>query len=508
MNFLPISRLGHTVIDNFRIKRIGIGSCFRKVLDITGHGFQNLVHPVVIQNHGIVASIQKALEQGRLNLQRRKHPLLERVFRYHIDYLNLTLLTDTIDTADSLLQYGRIPRNIQIYDKGCSLQVQTGTSCISRDKDPAIRLLPEITYENIALFRRHRSAKRRIADSSLIQFRGDKTCHPLPLAEHHYFLIPALDHIPDDVHRLIHLGIVSCFLVQNVRTVTNHPYLTKQQEHTFPVLVTQKMHASPFGNQLGHRHAETVMQFPLLRGHRHEQILVSPGRQLNLHVSLSAPYQTLLQPLPHDIEILVRHDFSAFVLDRSLLDELVIWSETELVHELHHGIKLFQLVFQRSSGQDYGIIRLNTPGRLGNLRVPVLESLNLIHYDTLSILVARLLHIIAQRMIRNNLIKRIGLIKFLALRRSALHYHGLRVGKPLYLFLPLILKRCRTQHHHRRNQTGLPHQFSRTDCLHSLSESHLISDNGLALPEREPDSLLLIRIQFRMKQIIEIGICQ
>ena len=70
----------------------------------------------VVQEHLVLAAIQHAVEQIGLELELRKHLLLDCTDSYKIDYLNLALLAYSVNPAYTLLQDGRIPRKVQIDD--------------------------------------------------------------------------------------------------------------------------------------------------------------------------------------------------------------------------------------------------------------------------------------------------------------------------------------------------------------------------------------------------------
>ena len=118
-----------------------------------------MIHAAVINDDGIISAIQHALEKRRLEIQCPKHPLLERILRYHIDYLDIAVLPYTVDPAYPLFQHGGIPWQIQIDDQRCRLQVQSGTSCIRGHEHAAIRIVTEIIYQVLPLFRRHRAVQ-------------------------------------------------------------------------------------------------------------------------------------------------------------------------------------------------------------------------------------------------------------------------------------------------------------------------------------------------------------
>ena len=260
------------------------------------------------------------------------------------------------------------------------------------------------------------------------------------MAENHDFGITAFHDIADDIDSFIHLGVVSRFLVENVSAVTNHPHLTEQQQHTFPVLVTEKMHSLPLGDQLGDIDLELIVQLFLLRSHWHEQILVGTVRELDCDIGLAPAEKPLGYALAYLVQIPVGHYLAAAVLHRGVIHELVIWSQAILVHEFHYGIKFIQLVFQRSSGKDHGIVRLYLSRGPGYLAVPVLQPLNFVHYQAFRTARPEDLDVIAQRMIGDYLVERLRLVDFPALVLRPFHDCHVGIRKALNLFLPLVFQ--------------------------------------------------------------------
>ena len=141
---------------------------------------------------------------------------------------------------------------------------------------------------------------------------------------------------------------------------------------------------------------------------------------------------------------------------------------------------------------------------LGNLRIPVLKSLNLIHYKQLSGHLAKHLHIVAHGIVRDDFIKSSRLIQFLTFHRQTFHYNCIRISKFINFLKPLIFQRSRTQNQHRRHQTSLAHKFCRADSLNGLAQSHFVRDNRFTLGKCESDTLSLIRIETRLEQSCHI----
>ena len=150
--------IGHFIVSIFRPDRHDSGKVVRRIRPFTHiirHGLQDIVHPAVVQHHGIIPIVENPLEQRSLDFQCRQHPLLERILRYHIEYLDITALSDTVHTSYALLQNRRIPRQIQIYHPRCNLQIQSRTSSIRGYEHSAGRLVPELLHQSVSFLGRH-----------------------------------------------------------------------------------------------------------------------------------------------------------------------------------------------------------------------------------------------------------------------------------------------------------------------------------------------------------------
>ena len=163
--------------------------------------------------------------------------------------------------------------------------------------------------------------------------------------------------------------------------------------------------------------------------------------QLQGHVLLPAAEQDVVQAFAHRIQPLVAYHLAAFRLNHRIGHKLVIRPQAILVHELRHRIELFQLVFQRCARKHHCIFGLDMPGSLGNLRVPVLETLHLVHDEEVGAQAAHHLDVVAGCVIGHNLIECLRPVELFPLHGIAFHHHGLCVGEPFYLFFPLVFQR-------------------------------------------------------------------
>ena len=75
--------------------------------------------------------IKDTLKKRSFEVEGRQHPLFNSLAGNKIDNLDILFLTDTINTGNTLLENGRIPRQIEIDKYRRNLQIQPCTSGIS-----------------------------------------------------------------------------------------------------------------------------------------------------------------------------------------------------------------------------------------------------------------------------------------------------------------------------------------------------------------------------------------
>jgi hypothetical protein len=66
------------------------------------------------------------------------HAVLDRIFQHEVDSTHHMSLSDSVDTADTLLHPQRIPRHIEVDDHMAELQVQALSAGVGRDQDPDV----------------------------------------------------------------------------------------------------------------------------------------------------------------------------------------------------------------------------------------------------------------------------------------------------------------------------------------------------------------------------------
>ena len=142
-------------------------------------------------------------------------------------------------------------------------------------------------------------------DFLLFQLLGNKSGHALPLTEHHHLFTFFADDVADDIHTLLHFGIISRLLVEDVAAVAYHTHLGKEHKQAFPVLVGQKMEFSPLLYKPHHLLLPLLMHSHLFLCHRHEEILVHSLGHLQLHVFLAAADEDVTQILAYLVQVFV-----------------------------------------------------------------------------------------------------------------------------------------------------------------------------------------------------------
>ena len=116
------------------------------------------------------------------------------------------------------------------------------------------------------------------------------------------------------------------------------------------------MHTVPFEDKPGNRTLELFMNPTLLFSHRHKDILVHTLRHLQRHVSFAAADEDVAQFVLNLIQVLVPYYLPRLVGDDEIVLEFVVRCQAILVNELYYGVKLLQLVLERSAGEDYRIL--------------------------------------------------------------------------------------------------------------------------------------------------------
>ena len=236
---------------------------------------------VVAEEHGIGTTIQHTLEQRSLEAQLRQHILLNGAGGNEVDDLHSMLLTDTVNTADALLQHGWIPGYIEVNDHAGGLQVQTHAARIGTEEHTHTGRRAESLHTFLTLARRNIAMQVGVLHPASLQFLRHQTCHALPLAEDDHFLrTVAGNHasLVEDVHHLLHLRVRTAALIEHKEAVACHSHLRERQQQLLAIHLREEVHTVPFGHETSRLHLQFIVGIQLFLRHRHEQILVDARR--------------------------------------------------------------------------------------------------------------------------------------------------------------------------------------------------------------------------------------
>ena len=144
---------------------------------------------------------------------------------YKVDDLYVALLSQSVYASDALLKHSRIPWQVDVDYSGCNLKIQSGASRVGGKENAAFGIVREVVHHILPLFRWHSSMQILKDYAFLPQLLSHKSCHPLPLTEHHHLFSLLANNVADEVDTFVHLGVVSRLLVQDIAAVAYHPHL-------------------------------------------------------------------------------------------------------------------------------------------------------------------------------------------------------------------------------------------------------------------------------------------
>ena len=156
---------------------------------------------------------------------------------HKVDDLYVVLLTESIDATDALFENGWVPRQVDVDDGGGSLQVQASATCVCGKEYSARWLVHEVVHQVLALLGWHATMQILETYSVLLQLLGDEASHAFPLAEYHHLLALLADDVTDDIDAFIHLGVISCLLIEDVAAIAYHSHLREEEQEALAVFI-------------------------------------------------------------------------------------------------------------------------------------------------------------------------------------------------------------------------------------------------------------------------------
>ena len=223
------------------------------------------------------------------------------------------MLPQAVDASDALFEYSRVPRKIKVDDQRSGLQIQSRTTRIGGEKDPALAVGLKALHHPAPLLRRYSTMQVLESYMPVLQFFRQQAGHPFPLAEHHHLSVRSQYQVVNDIHRLVYLNVVTGLLVKDIRAVAHHSHHVQAEQQPATVHFGEEMMGLPLMNQPGHCLPILLMNVHLLLGDRDEQVLVLALRQLQTDITLAAAYQPLPHPVTDGIQVLIAHHFPRLV---------------------------------------------------------------------------------------------------------------------------------------------------------------------------------------------------
>ena len=110
-----------------------------------------------------------------------------------------------MNPSDALFQTSRIPRRLNIDNRGSSLKVDPHAAGVGGKEYLDIRLIAKFGNQLAAAPRGDSAVKRDIADFHLIEKVADHGGHFFPLAENHDFALFFDDELMKDFLKFLHL---------------------------------------------------------------------------------------------------------------------------------------------------------------------------------------------------------------------------------------------------------------------------------------------------------------
>ena len=207
--------------------------------------------------------------------------------------------------CNPLLKHGGIPRHVKVNDQAGGLKVESGAAGVGREKYTSLGVSIEILGKLPPFGRWHSAMEIFIFYSGPVEFFGQYTCHPFPLAENDGFFVAAFYHGQHELEGFAYFGVEAGFLVKNEGAVAHHTHLAECKQKALAVFFGEKPHGLPFVHQLGYRCLVLVVYLALLARHRHEEYFICALGQLKHYVGLAAADKAVLKPCRYIIELCI-----------------------------------------------------------------------------------------------------------------------------------------------------------------------------------------------------------
>ena len=390
------------------------------------------------------------------------------------------------------------------------LQIEAGGAGIGGEERAAGGVIAKPLDQGRPPLRWHAAVKADIAQPARFEPADDDVMGPRPLRKHHRLGLRIGEQIVEQCRQFVGLDAMIGFLVEQIGAVARHPHVL-QRDHQPPlILVRQEFGFAPALDDLRHLVGVFLVIVHLHLGHRHQQVLVGPARQLPQHLRFAPADHDRRQRLADLFEPSITGDPPSFVLDLVLMQQLPGRPQPMLIDELDDGNQLLQLVLQRRTGEHDRVGAVDALQGARRNGVPVFHPLRFVDDHQFGRPGGDQIEIWLELLVVRDLAEILQRVVLLPLRPAATnHARGIFTfspGEARNLALPLVFERGRADHQHFRD-TKMPCQyFGRRNGLYGLAQPHIVADQRPAGPHREQSALGLIGIERHLQEFQQPGI--
>ena len=189
-----------------------------------------------------------------------------------------------------------------------------------------------------------------------------------------------------------------------------------------------------------------------------------------------------------------------------LVQQFPCGPKTVLVDKPENGDQLLQLIFQRRAGEHHGVGTVDAFQRAGSDGVPVLDPLRLVDDDQFRRPGGDQIEVRLELSVIGDLAEVIDCIILLALDTPAGNDAGVTAGKTRNFTLPLVLERCWADHQYFRYAEIPGQDFSGSNGLDRLAQTHFVSDQRPARTYGKQGALSPVWVQRHLEQLFHLWI--
>ena len=132
--------------------------------------------------------------------------MLDRILADEVDHRDRAGLMLAPGARDTLLELGRVPRQVDIDDRARDLEVEADAARIGRKKETAGGIPLEAVDLGAAALLRHRARMPCRLDAHFARKLAHQLEHALPLGEYDDLALRLLEQVGEDFFQLLELG--------------------------------------------------------------------------------------------------------------------------------------------------------------------------------------------------------------------------------------------------------------------------------------------------------------